>query len=196
MEQTLNGNDPRVKHTRQRLLQALVELGAEQNLNSISIQAIAARAGVNRATFYAHFENKSALIEVAMRDAIQQALEKKLQVSAPLNQSNLFLLICTVAEMLQNTRSQCRGPNYASYPLVEAVVQSELYAFIRLWLQSGLVSQEKLSTSLEAISTLLSWAIFGASLSWSREPKGCTVEEMAKQIMPLLLSGVNRLVAE
>ncbi|MBW4474055.1 MAG: TetR/AcrR family transcriptional regulator [Stenomitos rutilans HA7619-LM2] len=190
-EAAININDPRAKRTRQLLLQALVELAAEQNLNVISVQAIAARAGVNRATFYAHFEDKAALIEAAMRDAIQQALEKKLQVSSPFNQSNLCLLICAVAEMLRSTRNQCRGPNYASYPLVEAAVQRELYAFILLWLQLELPAEERLQSSLELIATLLSWAIFGTSLQWSREPQDCTVEEMAKQLMPLLLHGVS-----
>ena len=189
-EATINENDPRAKRTRQLLLQALVELGAEQNLNSISVQAIAARAGVNRATFYAHFEDKAALIKAAMRDAIQQALEKKLQVSCPFNQSNLFVLICTVAKMLQNTQSQCRGPNYASYPLVEAAVQTELYAFILSWLQQGLANKESLH-SLEASATMLSWAIFGAGLQWSRKPEYYTVEEMARQMMPLFLNGLS-----
>ncbi|KAF3890284.1 MULTISPECIES: TetR/AcrR family transcriptional regulator [Nostocales] len=185
-----NENDPRVKRTRQLLLEALVELAAEQNLRDITVRKITERASVNRATFYAHFEDKSALIEAAMRDAIQQALFKKLQASCPFNRSNLRLLIQTVAEVLRSALSQCRGPNRESHPLVEATVQGELYAFILSWLQQAFSGEKMQGVSVETLATILSWAIFGASLQWSRNPNGYSTEYMAEQIMPLLLSSI------
>ena len=45
--------DPRVKRTRQLLQNALMELVQEKSQGSITVQDIAARAEVNRATFYA-----------------------------------------------------------------------------------------------------------------------------------------------
>ena len=62
MKNGVNENDPRVKRTRQLLLQALDELAAEKDIRSISVQDIAARATLNRATFYAHFRDKEALL--------------------------------------------------------------------------------------------------------------------------------------
>ncbi len=59
MATPVNANDPRVKRTRQLLLQAFMALLEEkQHIYSISVQDIAERATVNRATFYAHFEDK------------------------------------------------------------------------------------------------------------------------------------------
>lgn len=64
MATAINLSDPRVKRTRQALLQAFVALLEEkQNFHSISVQDIAERATVNRATFYDHFEDKYALLE-------------------------------------------------------------------------------------------------------------------------------------
>jgi AcrR family transcriptional regulator len=57
-----NENDPRVKRTRQLLLQAFISLLEERHtIHSIRVADITERATINRATFYAHFEDKYAL---------------------------------------------------------------------------------------------------------------------------------------
>ena len=50
--------DPRVKRTRGLILQAFGEILAEKGFHSLSVQDITEKAGINRATFYAHFEDK------------------------------------------------------------------------------------------------------------------------------------------
>ena len=47
--------DPRVTRTRKLLLDAFVSLQAEKAFDDITVQDIATRATVNRATVYAHF---------------------------------------------------------------------------------------------------------------------------------------------
>ena len=47
--------DPRVTRTRKLIRDSLTSLLAEKSFESISVQDIAERATVNRATFYAHF---------------------------------------------------------------------------------------------------------------------------------------------
>lgn len=60
----VNPNDPRVSRTRQLIMSAFTELVEEQkNVYSISVQEITTRASINRATFYAHFEDKYAFLE-------------------------------------------------------------------------------------------------------------------------------------
>lgn len=60
-----NTNDPRVKRTRQLLMQAFMELleQRKKNVSSITVQDITSYATVNRSTFYAHFEDKFAFLE-------------------------------------------------------------------------------------------------------------------------------------
>jgi AraC-like DNA-binding protein len=50
--------DPRVLRSRRALGDALVELLHEQRFDDITVQDILDRAGVGRATFYAHYRNK------------------------------------------------------------------------------------------------------------------------------------------
>jgi AcrR family transcriptional regulator len=54
--------DRRVRRTKAALQQAMVELVVEQGYESISIDALAGRADVTRATFYAHYPSKATLL--------------------------------------------------------------------------------------------------------------------------------------
>lgn len=50
--------DPRIARTTQALGRALIELIQERDYDEITVQQILDRAGVGRATFYAHYRNK------------------------------------------------------------------------------------------------------------------------------------------
>src|SRR5881275_1348321 len=85
--------DPRVKRTRQLLQRAFLELFAEKGMASISIQDITDRATVNRATFYAHFPDKYALLDSIVREQFQQALAQHLPSASVWNVQSLRALV-------------------------------------------------------------------------------------------------------
>ena len=53
--------DQRVRRTRDRLGDALVELLAQQPFDDITVQQVLERAGVSRSTFYTHYRDKNDL---------------------------------------------------------------------------------------------------------------------------------------
>src|SRR5512143_406333 len=66
--------DPRVVRTRQMLRDALVALIAEKGFDALTVQDIAERAKLNRATFYLHYHDKQDLLENSLRDAIDELM--------------------------------------------------------------------------------------------------------------------------
>jgi AcrR family transcriptional regulator len=69
--------DRRVLRTRQMLQEALVALILEKGYEAVTVQEVLDRANVGRATFYAHFSNKEALllsVFTALRDALYEAI--------------------------------------------------------------------------------------------------------------------------
>src|SRR6266704_3946125 len=55
--------DPRILRSRKMLMDALAKLLIVKDLDSISVQEIADEATLNRATFYLHYPDKSALLQ-------------------------------------------------------------------------------------------------------------------------------------
>ncbi len=68
------GEDMRVRRTRKMLQQAFIELTIEKGFAALTVRDIAARAMVNRATFYHHYLDKYDLLEQYMNE-IYELLE-------------------------------------------------------------------------------------------------------------------------
>ena len=181
----MNEADPRVKRTRKLLVDAFFALLAEKGFQAISVQDIAERATVNRATFYTHFEDKYALMDWVVRDTFREALARRMGAGAPFSLANLRLLVVTVCEFLGQFHGHClRGDRDLIRPSVEAKVQEELYTFLLGWLERAAPAGEggSLAVKRETAASLMSWAIFGAGEEWSRGAQQRTADEWERQV--------------
>ena len=64
--------DPRILRTQKLLREALIELTAERGFDEVTVGDIAKRAGVNRVTFYRHYQDKYDLLEQILRETLRQ----------------------------------------------------------------------------------------------------------------------------
>ena len=77
------------------------QLLMEKRFQSITVREIADRATVNRATFYAHFDDKYALLDHSIRQSFQKLLWEKLSPDSNFSLDNLRVLILTLCEYLE-----------------------------------------------------------------------------------------------
>ncbi len=79
--------DLRIVRTRKLLSNTLLDMMAEQSIEKISVIDLCNRAMVNRATFYAHFEDKYHLLTFALEDLkdtlYEQFLKSNIKASSP-----------------------------------------------------------------------------------------------------------------
>jgi AcrR family transcriptional regulator len=186
----MNGVDPRIRRTRQLLHQALRQLLAEKPFQAISVQDIADRATVNRATFYDHFEDKFSLVDSLIREEFQAHLEVVLLVTAPLTPANLHLLSVTVFEYLAQIDSRCSLADAQLASRFAMSVQQALYAFIVRWLSKVVSPGNRQHDKLEATATFISWALYGAGIQWGRGGFDLTAGVLANHVVELLTGGV------
>ncbi|OFB37127.1 hypothetical protein BA059_20610 [Mycolicibacterium sp. (ex Dasyatis americana)] len=73
--------------TRRRLLRATLDVLADEGLAGYSIDAVATRAGIGRATAYSYFANKDAII-VELADALEVRLLRLIARIGPLGPSD------------------------------------------------------------------------------------------------------------
>ena len=59
-------------NTRQRILDAALELFSVQGFEATSTSQIASAVGIRKASLYSHFENKQAILDALVRDVLDQ----------------------------------------------------------------------------------------------------------------------------
>jgi AcrR family transcriptional regulator len=187
----VSDTDPRVKRTRKLLQDAFVELLAEKRFEAITVQDIATRSTVNRATFYAHFIDKYDLFAQFSREWFRSAIDRQLPPLPAFNADNVRLLVLATMHALADMNDHCR-PTEALKPLIVAAVQEELATLLRDWL--GRVIRAGDPVELDAAVGALSWAIFGTALQWSQSSRATPAETTAAQLAMLLTEGLPRRV--
>ncbi len=187
--------DPRIKRTRQLLQQALMELMAEKSFQAITVQDIAERATVNRVTFYAHFEDKYALLEYTMREMFKQRLRSQLPDGSLFSPENLARLILMVCELLAETGRQCPPPHGQLEPLMEKQIKAELYEVLYAWLAEASSGKTERRPTPEQAAMITSWAIYGAAVQWSQKEQPEPAQEFVQQVLPIIIASLNTSVA-
>lgn len=178
----MKGMDPRVKRTRRLILDALAQLLSERNFQAITVQHIAERATVNRATFYAHFVDKYAALDSLVEEGVQQALSARVQRNTSFSAENLQVLTTSVMDFLGNFHDHC-GRDKEVSPLMELKVQQEVHEYLAGWL--GDAAGE---TTISAVS----WAIFGAAVEWSRGSRQGSPDKQVAQLVDLVMGGLRK----
>jgi len=184
--------DPRVTRTRQLLVKAFNDLLNEKSFEAITVQDIADRATVNRATFYAHFDDKYALFDHVTQESFRQALSGKLPLHAELDPSTLQLLVRLVCEYLGWHSDHCKPSIRTQFGAqLEDQVKRQLREVLLAWLKSAVLKGTTLANDLELRATVASWAIYGAAMHWidarSKEP----APDFARRAVPFVMAGLQ-----
>ena len=185
--------DPRVKRTRQLLQRAFLELFEEKGIESISIQEITDRATVNRATFYAHFPDKYALLDSIVRELFQQLLAQHLPAAPVWNMQSLRALVRATFAFLGEFHHNCTASDSHFDPLIERAVQQELAEVLLSWLKQARVAGMRPGVRLELVASVISWAIFGPAVQWGRNERTPSAEEMTNQTLLVITEGLAHL---
>jgi AcrR family transcriptional regulator len=160
--------DPRIRRTRQMLRDALFELCRQKPYDQISVQDIAERSTVNRATFYDHYGDKSVLMEDVIANRFEQFLVSRavrFQRDCP---SALQALVLAVMDFLLEVTGGCTEFWRQFEPFVQSAVQKRLQQV----LTEGMREQGTASGDGLLAGSMASPAIYGAARYWlSLEPR-------------------------
>ncbi len=176
--------DPRIVRTRRDLASSMCTLMREKPLAQITVQEITDKAIINRATFYAHFEDKYQLLEYMVRGSFQAKLEQKITSCDGFTPTHLRLLMEVTCEFLEEFDAKYALPYTVGHPPVAQQIQPFLYDVLFYWAKTSEIE------SPETIAVLASWAMFGTALEWSRSKRDVPMQTLIDQSMHLLLHGV------
>jgi AcrR family transcriptional regulator len=166
--------DPRIRRTRQLLLQALEKLLATKEFDKISVQDIADAATVNRATFYDHYGDKFALLQCMVGSRFHELLaEREVRFDGACSAA-LRAIVLAVCDYLTGMRR------------LEPHMESAVIAVVRRILLEGIERHPPETGTPEVVAATASWAIYGAAREWAQSAERCPPEEMAGTITALV----------
>ncbi len=185
--------DPRVKRTRELIVRAFGELVAEKGHRGLTVQEIAERATVNRATFYDHFRDQYELLDYFISEAFRGELWRRLPATPGLDEETLRVLVLAACDFLSKLETGCRTRSDQQFirPMVEAQVQSELYELLLGWIEASPQKANGLRATPENTASVVSWAIFGAGLDWSRNGGARSAEGFADEVLSVIVEGLQ-----
>jgi len=164
------------------LFEALDALLHEKDFERISVQDIAEKAALNRATFYDHYPDKFALIESMVHERFESLIVKhglRFDVCEGAIK-RIALIVCDFITDIgfdgtKNRRQQMH-------------VQTAVIATIRQIIIDGSKRYDEARATvlgdrmLALIATSAAWAICGATNEWARKPDRGPAEEVAEAI--------------
>ena len=175
--------DPRVKRTRKLLQQAFQELMTERGFQDISVQEIADRAEINRATFYAHFEDKYDLLRASVSDALEQQLNGVLPERPLFTFENIRLLSTTVSAFMSRFFGHC-GVN--SQNSEQMLVGMQVQHYVEDRLAEWLARSPHAAPLSDDVAHSVAWVIFGTAIRQGRTKDKAAPDEA----LALLMTGM------
>ena len=173
--------DLRVKRTRGLILQSFESLLAEKGFEAIAVQDVTDKAQINRATFYAHFADKYALLDYSIRQKFMQEIEKRTLNACHYTPDNLRNLILAVCEFLYQLHAHCGQPHEQFESLVEGTIKKQIFDLLIHWLE-----QTKTKVPTEIPATVATWAIYGLASLYSHSKKRPALEKFVDDAFPLV----------
>ena len=186
--------DPRIRRTRHLLQDALRRLLEEKEFDKVTIQDITEAATLNRATFYAHYPDKFALLGELIRVNFLELFAQR-NVRFDGSCSSAFLaIILVVCDYLAEVQKSHSSNQHQFEPFVEATVIDQ----IRQILLEGFRSHPaERPISPEIIAATASWAIYGAVKQWLNTPDRIPAEKFAgvaaDLVHPIVTAGVEQI---
>ncbi len=175
----VKATDPRTIRTRQLIIDAFNELLVTKGFEQMTVKDITERATINRATFYAHFVDKYALLEEVLTELIERIMTTCLaevsieEISERVIVQYFLGIVRVHDQMYANCR---RGYNAFTHTIDEKLKQYLVQAI-----------EKRLPTERRANAVIIGWGLYGMYSDWDNHKGGDAAAYAKKAAQPLLL---------
>lgn len=188
--------DMRVRRTKQNIIKAFIALTKEKSIDAITIQEIANKAMVNRATFYAHYHDK--------QDLYDQIFNQAIGLFTPLRNPLLFLNRQVMFSKLEDILTEVLENCFANRDLLlliidgtpSRVLQNQLTPILNTNLM-GILKEfgiDKKSTIPSDLVITYILAIFISVLAWWLHEGPARARNLVHTLIRLALDGHMRVL--
>jgi AcrR family transcriptional regulator len=171
--------DRRILRSRRMLMDALANLLIKKQFEDISVQEIADKATLNRATFYLHYPDKNALLQAMTAVRFRELMARRAITFTDCNGALRAIALGVCDYLVENTGCPSQ--------LVRIQLEGSIIPVVEAMFQDGLAlhgTAPGADAALQACAA--AWAVFGAARRWFQTPDRIPAEEMAARIETLV----------
>ena len=174
--------DRRILKTKKAIYEALVELMQKKKLNSITVTELAAQADINRKTFYTYYSTVNDVLDEGINELITSLKDLLCAMSEDYNMfspQTLFAFLNTIMSDADIARDLFASDN-------GSLLFNRLQKLVNRDIKMNVPSEQ-----YPLISSFVAGGMVSAYYEWITNPDGITLNEMARTLTTLIISGVH-----
>lgn len=175
----------RMTQTKQLLINSFFHLVSKKDFEKITIEDITKGAQVNRATFYAHFNDKYELLDYIMGDSASEAIVKHTHGEVKFDQDSMKQLVLAVCDFYQQPDIQCRT-SYVG--LVLPQLKEKMLNELKTYLLKSLENIPSNNTKNMYVS-IFAQAIHEGAVEWAAGNITMDKEQVAEKVALIVVGG-------
>ena len=187
----VNQDDPRVLRTRQLIKEAFSILLQKKGFDAITIKDIAQKAAINRATFYAHYEDKYALLEEIIEQAFHKMFPKQVMYAQEFTDEICNQLILMTYNYIVTFYNTCRMDSKSIATIVDEKIRNMLKQMIESIFLKGNTFRIEDNLNIKIISAMTCSAISGGAYSWFKAGENDRTDLLVDIVRPYVMNGLN-----
>ena len=183
--------DRRILKNKKAIYEALVELMQKKKLNSITVTELAAQADINRKTFYTYYSTVNDVLDEGINELITSLKDLLCAMSEDYNMlspQTLFAFLNTIMSDADIARDLFASDNGS---LLFNRLQKALQETLLKELVNRDIKMNVPSEHYPLISSFVAGGMVSAYYEWITDPDGITLDEMARTLTTLIISGVH-----
>lgn len=183
--------DRRILKTKRAIYEALVELMQKKKLNSITVTELAAAANINRKTFYTYYSTVNDVLDEVINELISSLKDLMYTMSEDYNMlspQTLFAFLNTIMSDVDIVRALFTSDNgnMLFNKLQKALQETLLKELIDNDIKMNIPPEQ-----YPLISSFVAGGMIYVYYEWITNPNGTSLDEMARTLTTLIISGVH-----
>lgn len=184
-------HDRRILKTKKAIYEALVELMQKKKLNSITVTELAAAANINRKTFYTYYSTVNDVLDEVINELISSLKDLMYAMSEDYNMlspQTLFAFLNTIMSDVDIVRALFTSDNgnMLFNKLQKALQETLLKELIDNDIKMNIPPEQ-----YPLISSFVAGGMIYVYYEWITNPNGTSLDEMARTLTTLIISGVH-----
>ncbi|MBD3917368.1 TetR/AcrR family transcriptional regulator [Paenibacillus sp. PR3] len=187
----VNLEDPRVLRTRQLIRGAFRDLLLRKGFDAITIKDIAQKATINRASFYAPFENKFALLDDITEQAFHERFPEQVANAQQFTDEICNQLILMTHQYIVVFYRICRMDSKTMATLVDEKIKQMLQQTIENIFLKGDTPQRVDKHHIKIMSAMTGSSIYGAAHHWLNVEANDRAGVLVEIVRPYIMNGLG-----